>query len=416
MILHRRNLIFTLLIVTFFTHLTACGQVEFASITDSSDDVTPDVSTGLSADESQIFLFASDYASSGQLYVASYADGQAELDNSGVSLLGTEAVVRYEDDLLYVLHAGAGFNSVSTDNLQIIDPFDASHPFKTIAQYSTGNGTNPMDVVVDSGRAFITLYNPEAVASNVDVNGDPADLIVLSTSSGSIIKRISFRDYLNDDGDKQTNAYRMVLHDDVLYVLLQDLQSTSYSATSPGLIALVNVNTLSVMGVIELQTLNPGSIAVDTDNNKLIVSAVADYSYSGSEGGVEIIDIVSRASETVIPDSELGGYVEKLAVAEDGFFAVVARYDAQSFVFESRLVYFADGSTQASEGDEWIEFGDDIRDVFVQGDFLWISYRVISTSTGDSAPNIKIYDLNSSDQLGSTLYPDVPGISITGER
>lgn len=395
--------------------LASCGQVQFKSGAQDAD-ATASANDTLAVGDSQVFVFASDYASSGQLYLASLVGGETELDNAGVSLLGTEANLKLYDDLLYVLHAGAGFNSVSTDNLQIIDPFSTTNPYRTIKQFSTGNGTNPMDVVIDGGRAFITLYNPEADAANIDANGRPADLIVMSTSTGGIQKRISFYDLLGDDGDRQANAFKMVAHQGVLYVLLQDLSSTTFEAGNPGQIAMLDMSTLQLLGSIVLQSRNPGGMELDTVNDKLIVSAVDDYDTDTDFGGVEIVDLDSQQSEVFIDDEDLGGYAEMLSVAEGMIYAVIAKYDAAAFVFKSKIISMPTSATRPTQAMEFLPFGDDIRSLFFQDGFLWVSFRTISTSTGDSAPNIKVYDTDTEQQVGSTLYPEVAGISMVGER
>lgn len=390
----------------------SCGSISAqTAANDTADDGEASVNSDVSSGNSQIFVFATDFQSSGQLYVATLLDGETILQNSGVTLLGTEAVIRYHGNLLYILHAGGNFNSVSTDNLQILDPFDG---FATQSQFSTGNGTNPMDVVISGSSAFITLYNPEANGDNVDSDGNPGDVIEMSTNTGTVKRRYSFSDYLQDDGDKNGHAYCLLLVDTVLYVCLQDLESTTFSPTAPGLIGMIDIVNDEILGVITLQGRNPSSLAVSNDRSKLFVGMTHDFSYDADFGGLEVIDLETLQSEVFIKDSNFGGYIEKLKVAEEKIFATVSRFDASTFVFESKIVSFPEGISASSDIGTYKSYSTDIRDIFVQNEFIWVSYRVISTSTGDSDPALKVFDVDTGDQIGDTVNPVVAGISLTG--
>ncbi|MBF0103776.1 MAG: hypothetical protein HQM16_00485 [Deltaproteobacteria bacterium] len=365
-------------------------------------------------DRQTVFVFATDYQSSGQLYAAQIEDGVTVLTNSGVTLLGTEATVRLHEGLLYVLHAGAMFNSVSSDNLQIIDPYDPQHPFKTLNQFSTGNGTNPRDCIIEGNRAFISLYNPGSDPDNIDSNGDPADVIEMNTNTGEIPHRYSFAAYLNDDGDQNGSAYKMLIVNNTLYVLLQDLQST-FTANSNGLVGMIDVNEHHITGTIKMQGRNPSALAASDDMTRLFVSHTADYSFNTSYGGIEVINIEAQTTELFIHDSGLGGYVEYLKPSGDKIFAVLARYDISSFTFESKIVSFPQDLSDSSAITTFQDYATDIRDIHVHPPYLWASYRVISTSEGDANPAIKVFNIETKEQVGETLTPIVAGVSITGE-
>ena len=407
-----RRLTTLLLLFVFFS---ACGTVSY-STTDGNDDslASSDSTSSQVDDDSRTYIFATDYASSGQLYTAYYLNGDTSLTNTGLTQLGSEASVRLFNNLLYILHAGASYTSVSSDNVQIVDPFDASSPYKTLGQFSTGNGTNPLDILVSGTRAFISLYEPTSDEDNVDASGNPGDVIEMDTDSGEITKRYSFNDYLEDDGDKNARAYQMLMIGNILYVLLQDLESNTFEATAPGLIGMINISTQTVLGVIELIGRNPSAIATNSDQSKLYVASTYDREYEGSYSGIDIIDVTTRENELFIPDDELGGYVERLKTSGAEIFAVVSKYDADNFTFESKIIAFDQDINSVSGVEQVHAFGTDIRDIFVEEDKLWVTYRVISTTEGDSSPNIKVFDTDSRGQIGETLYPSVAGVSIAG--
>lgn len=408
-----------LLVCLFLSFLTACGSVDNIS-PDSSDDTSSDDTSSngdISADEivgvESVFFFATDFASSGQLYTASM-DPVGALLNTEVSLLGSSAGIRLYDGLIYVLHDG--FSVGSSDNVQIIDP---SNGYTTINQWSTGNGTNPSDIVVIGSKAYITLYNPESDQSgeSVDENGHPSDLIVMNLETGAIEKRISFFDFLNDDGNRTGNADQMVMVGDKLYVCLQDLEF--FDPNAAGKIGIVNVTTNAVEGVILLQGRNPVSIVYSEDENKIFVANQAPYDFmlgnfdtSLPYGGIEIVSLVGNAT-TLINDEDLGGYVERLALSADSVFAVVSEMDPETFDFTSTLFKMASDNETAAGASVFLNGSQDVRDIATDSERrLWVSRRSISAGDGlASDPQVEVFDSTGA-AVGSPMVPVVPITSI----
>lgn len=361
---------------------------------------------GISAGSEAAFLFATDYASSGQLYFVE----DSSLENSGVANLGSSAVIRLFNGLLYVLHDG--FSSGSSDNVQIIDPLNS---FSTVDQWSTGNGTNPHDIVVvedeDEYRAYITLYNPD----------EDGDLIVMDLDTGEILETISFSDFLNEDGDKNANADQMVLVDNTLYVLMQDLQS-DFSHNTSGKIAAIDMNTNIVEEVITLQGRNPVDIIASEDGEKVFMALQAPYDFSLGNfdtstafGGIEIIDLDNPSNTTLLADDDLGGYVERLASGEEKIFAVVSQYDSSTFTFSSNIVVIDDDASSISDVETFLEGSSDVRDIAVDSSGnLWVARRTIDASTSTTSdPQVDVFDIDSKGEVTSPLQPDVPVTSIT---
>lgn len=402
--------IFHFVIVAFSLFLfSACGE-----IVQTATDIGESIGAGLDTTPT-VFVFATDFGSSGQLYQATYSDSFLDVSNTGVTELGSGAIIRYFDGLLYVLHDGWSYGS--SDNVQIIHPDDS---FATQAQYSTGNGTNPHDIVVSGSRAFISLYNPTADLDNIDAQGLPGDVIEMNLDTGEIVHRFSFHDYLNDDGDKNANADQMILHDGILYVCLQDLDS-DYSATSSGLVGRIDISTGEVLGVITLSGRNPVDIALSEDQKNLFIANMATYdwnlgNYNTSEpfGGIEIVDLSSNSSTRLIDDEGLGGYVEKLTIWDNQILAVVSEYDNATFSYLSIITELSEDATSSSEATTFLDVNADFRDIFVQNDYLWVSKRLINTSSGAKDPLLSIYDLGSGEQLDVDVDLDVAGVSIAG--
>lgn len=388
--------------------LVACGEI----VTQSLDD-TP--ATDESPASSTAFVFATDFASSGQLYMARLVGETTSLTNTSVSLLGSSAQVRYAGGLVYILHDG--FSAISSDNLQILD---AQDDFATIGQFSTGNGTNPHDVAIDDDTAFISLYNPSADADNVDADGNPGDVIEMDTATGVITRRFSFADYLDDDGDPNANADQMVRVGDMLYVCLQDLESSSFDAVSSGLIGMIDLENHVVAGVIELVGRNPVGIAASSDGERLFIANMASYDFSLSDfdtsepyGGIEVVDIDSRATTLFIDDEDVGGYVERVVASDDEVFVVTSDLDPTPFSYSSRVLAFSSAIDEAPDVEVFDDSGNDIRAIAVAGQHLWVSRRIFDDD-GASDPEIVVYDLASGKTVGEPLTPAVPGTALSG--
>ena len=303
-----------------------------------------------------------------------------------------------------------GFSTVSTDNVQVIDP---QNDYETLAQYSVGNGTNPHDIAVLGTRAFITLYNPSA-------DPNPADVIEMDLNTGDIVNRWSFTPYLNDDGDRNGNAEKLLLVDNTLYVALQDLSSNTFSTNANGLIGMIDVNDNTIQGVIELAGRNPISLSVSEDKTKLFVANMATYDFSLGDfdlsqpyGGIETVDLTQQQSQTLLADENLGGYVERIVTSSAGLLAVVSQFDAASFSYGSKIVSLPLDFTSADQALVMDDSDSDIREMFVDGNYLWISRRQINISTGLTEPAIEVVDVGTFESLGELLTPAAPVMGMT---
>lgn len=392
---------FVLLFVLFFC--VSCGKLNLVSLISGALD-----DNGAST----VYFFATDFSSSGQIYQADIADSVTSAENTGMTSLGSSAILRYFDGLLYLLHDG--YSTGSSDNVQIIDPDDS---FATLGQFSTGNGTNPHDVVVQDNSAYVSLYNPSAAGS------DTGDVIKMDLDSGSILENYSFESFLNDDGDQNANADQMVIVDTLLYVCLQDLESTSLDANSSGLIGKIDTDEDSVEGVITLSGRNPVDIAVSANHERLFVANMAlydddlaDFDLTTAYGGIEVIDLASEETLLLIDDTDLGGYVERLAISDDDtVFAVVSQFDSAAFTYLSKIIEFPQNIRFADEISTFLDFEFDIRDIFVQNERLWVSKRVVNTSTGITEPQLAVYDITTGESLADDLSLEVAATSLAGE-
>ena len=329
--------------------------------------------------------------------------------------MGSSAVVRIFDGLIYVLHDG--FSVASSDNVQIIDP---SNQFATINQWSTGNGTNPQDIVVVGNQATISLYNPEQDPENVDSDGNSADVIVMNLDTGEITDRISFFNFLNDDDARLGRAAQMVLVDDLLYVCLQDLEA-DFSHNAAGKIGVIDTDTEAIREVITLQGRNPVDIVYSEVEERLLVALQAPFDFALGNfdtslpfGGIESISLLEDNETALIPDEDLGGYVERLAIVSDRVFAVVSEMDPVTFTFSSDIMVLQDDDETADGATAFVSGSTDVREVATDSlERLWISRRSINANDGSASdPQVDVFDSDTGAQVGTSLVPPVPVTSI----
>lgn len=412
-----QNLFFILLLVT---SLTACGSLKQQSAADEGEaeeagDIIPDPDIDVSEEEviqEILFLFGTDYTSSGQLYVAD-ADPITELLNSGIASLGSSAIIRFFDGLLYVLHDGYSF--FSSDNVQIID---TAGSFTTQNTWSTGSGTNPHDLVVVGDTAYITLYDPSSDPGNLAANGHPGDLIVMDLTTGTITKRMSFFDYLNVDADMMARADQMVRVGDKLYVCIQDFGS-DFTPNSPGKLAVIDLATNEIEIVYTLTGWNPVDIVYSETANKLFIAQSAGYGAydfaATTHGGIEIVPANDPAMTTLLTDDVADGYIERLVVSEGRLFAVASELQfAPVFLFLSD-VWVMDENNETEDGlAVFASDNADIRDMVADGNgYLWIARRTIEVGSGDATdPHVDVVNSTTGESIASNLTSDVPITSM----
>jgi hypothetical protein len=398
----------TLALLYTFIFFSACNSVTTT---------TPDESTNTTTTaDSTVFLFATNYSSSGQIYELSLTGTETSLSNTGLQSLGSSAIIKHVNDTLYILHDG---NSViSSDNIQIID---TSGTLQTTTQFSVGNGTNPKDIIISGNRAFVTVYNPQAQSDYVDVEGNPADVVEFDLTTGEAVRFWSFTNHLQNDGDLQATAERIVQHGDFLFVAIQDLSSNTFRATAPGLIGVIDIDTNQIIDVITLQGRNPFDMKVSTDGNTLYVlnAALLDENETGYEldetyGGLEVVDLNTFVTTNFFADNLFSGAVQMIETHETGLYIVSSYFDGINFEFGSYIYHCpADFSDVSSDCQVIDNEGADIRAITIDGDYLWVSRRRLNTNSGIREPEVNVIDLNTFETIGEKQSPLVPGMSFT---
>ncbi len=246
-------------------------------------------------------------------------DNRFSVQNN-LAVVSSDPVVRVEDDRPFVI------NRFSFDSLQGFNPIER---FETSLEYSTGNGSNPHDVVVfpareggtrsglpsedGAGLAFVTRYEPPYN----DVAVLDLDVEILGPGDSAVIDRIDLTPYaLNSDG--LPRADQAILHDGLIYVTLQDANAR-FSQFMTGRMVVIDPILREVIDVIDLEGQNPFESLVYSQETGLLYAAMAGI-FGGLaprslSGGVEAIDPITRRSLGInVDDDDLGGNVSHVAV------------------------------------------------------------------------------------------------------
>jgi len=204
--------------------------------------------------------------------------------------------------------SGAGvyiINRFFFDNIQSLDPAD---DFRTALQFSTGNGSNPHDLLaVDDGRLYITRYEPPY-----------NDILIAERGTGRPLGFIEMSDFATNSS-ATPRADGLVMAEGRVLAGLQNIDA-SFREYGPGLIAVIDPQTDAVTRTITMAGRNPfGRPAVDDATGTLLYAMAGVFQGTLSRelsGGIEVVDPVSLTTRgLLVDDDDLGGNVSGVAVA-----------------------------------------------------------------------------------------------------
>ena len=191
------------------------------------------------------------------------------------------------------------------DNIQSLDP---AAGFTTTLQFSTGNGSNPHDVLaVDSTRDYVTRYEPPyndiLIAARAD--GAPLGSIDLSTLA------------TNASGTPRADS--LALADGFVFASMQNIDAT-FTAYGPGRVAVIDPATDLVKRTITMAGRNPlGPPSVHPVTGDLYYAMAGIFGGTlprDLSGGIEVIDVKTHTTRGLLVDDDLlGGNVSSVALA-----------------------------------------------------------------------------------------------------
>ncbi|HET6278510.1 MAG TPA: hypothetical protein VFG08_06985 [Candidatus Polarisedimenticolia bacterium] len=258
-------------------------------------------------------MTGTDLLSIGKVSVVSVRYGSRFSIAKDLAVVTSDPVARVEDGRPFVV------NRYSFDTLQGFDPRSG---FATSFEYSTGNGSNPHDMVVfpagdggtpdglpepdGPGLAFVTRYEPPF-----------NDVAIVDLNDGTIIDTIDLTPYALGTA-KLPRADQALLHEGMVYVTLQDANAR-FTEFETGRVAVIDPVLRDVVDVIDLDGQNPLESFVYLEETGLFYAGMAGIFQGLADraltGGVEAIDPLTRRSlGLVVDDDDLGGNVSAIAI------------------------------------------------------------------------------------------------------
>lgn len=241
------------------------------------------------------------------------ATGQLVTDSSDVVLTG-------QAGRLYAINRGSA-------TIQVIDPTT----LHLLGNFSVGAGSNPQDLVVANGKAYITRLDPHLAAENQD------SLWVVDPIDGTFLRSVNLTDFTDPSGSRLPRAAKMILVENRLYILLQDL-SAAFKAEHAGKIALLDTVTdtlvdtnAAVSGIqgIVLSGRNPTTLQYIAALNRIFVtdSGVFDDHFqtdtADNFGGIETVNPSDNTTSGIqIDDADFGGSLSALQIFSETLAAV----------------------------------------------------------------------------------------------
>ncbi len=325
--------------------------------------------TGGGGSLSQAFVLtvANDY-SSGAFATVDLATLQAA-GNLGPA--HTDAVARLVGDRLYLV------NRFGADNLQELDP---GQGFSTLHQWSTGEGSNPHDVVaLTSDTLLVSRY-----ASS--------ELLLLDPDTGVEAGTVSLAALADADGSPEPSQMQRLDSGDVLVACqrLEDFAPSDYSA-----VAVVTPDG----SVVErrLAGTNPFTPFVpDPGGDGWLLGVAGSTLAIEADQGIERLAADGSSSGLAVSEEVLGGSVTAFSFAsgEDRGWAIVnVPVDPDNFVSETHLVRFDLAS------------GTKTADVLAPGGFVLNalavdpSNRVWIADRDFERPGVRVFDGTSGEEL-----------------
>jgi hypothetical protein len=238
----------------------------------------------------------------------------SKVATNNVEPIGSDAVVRLDGQLIYVVNRGVA------SNIQILVPcadYDTKH------QWSTGNGSGPHDIVVMPGDvAYITRY-------------DLTSVLKMNLQTGATITTISLATFADADGIPEMD--QMFLYGDRLYVTLQRLDRNNfYSPVGTSYLAVIDITTDTLVDMdpgtggiqgIPLARTNPYSeVNLRFVGPDLYAYFSAVGFFGLSDGGVIECNAADPTSQTVLlTEAAAGGDILDVEIISDTKgFAIVA--------------------------------------------------------------------------------------------
>lgn len=272
------------------------------------------------AAQTDAFVLVSDYYTGSFAVVGLDAAHAIEQPNARRQVY-RDSVVRTHGGLVYVI------NRLYADNIQVIDP---ARGYGTLRQCSTGNGTNPHDIVfVDDHKAYVTVFEkPTLLIVNPAAQANCRDFLRGTISLASLADR---------DGNPDMD--QMAIVGNRLYVALErlDIRTLLRTPAEKAVLAVIDTTTDKLVGSIPLSGKNPFSATKGLPVRDGAIYVAQAGLFGVMDGGIERVNLATqRAEGFFVTEQSLGGDVTDFVIVSDRLaYAIVSRPG-----FTSALVAF----------------------------------------------------------------------------
>jgi|GEM_PF-1751276 len=327
----RNDKMCNLLLILFSLFIISCGGIS-TNTTPAPSPPTPDNSPATSQPQA-IILGANFTDVTGTLSLLNVNTPRTPTKN--LQTTHSDAIVRVFDNKIYVV------NRLGGDNIQIVDPIT----FHVTLQCSTGQATNPQDIVVVSPtKAYVTLYSPgnNHTTTGLTVN----DLLIVNPSATScdtfITNSLDLTPFTANDGERYARASSLLLIGDRLFIAVQDLpRNLALPPDQPGKIVVLDTRTNTFLGSIVLSGRDPIAMTYSTQTGMIYVADADFFNLSSPYGGIEVVSPNSFSTQGIlVDDSSLGGAVGDIETSGALGFVTVGFQGRNVQSFSTKVVSF----------------------------------------------------------------------------
>ena len=312
-----------------------------------------------------------------------------------VQAIHSDAALRASgvDDLVYVVNRAGG------DNIQVLDPCNG---FNTVRQFSTGNGSNPHDIVFyTASKAYISRY-------------DMTTVLIVNPQTGATLGTINLAPYADADGIPEMD--QMFLTGNYLCVLLQRLDRNNfYTPSGTSFMVVIDPVTDTVVDMnpgaggvqpVTLARTNPYS---EVGFRIAGATGIAYFSCAGffglSDGAAVAVDMADVTSQSIIlNESAAGGDILDVEIISDTRgYAIIATPS-----FTTELIAFNPATGTKIGATLYAPGGYDLNDCEPDdlGGVLLLGDRK------PTSPGVRCYDLATGAAQGSLIDVGLPPFDI----
>lgn len=303
----------------------------------------------------------------------------------------SDAMARYFNGRVFIV------NRLGRDGIQVLDPQSA---YLTVSEYSTGNASNPHDIVVTAnGKGYISLYGKN-------------NILVVQPESGAVIGSVSLAAYSDPDGYPEVSGLHA--EGNRVFAAVQRLDRNDPFSTwppvagYPSLLVEIDAGSDTIVAAHAMPFSNPFSKLRRVDlfgQPHLVVACPSWLGYNFRiDGGIIAFNLATNSFKILYRETAAGGDILDVVIKNDS-----VGYASILFQDFSTAIQRFNPTTGARTGNllfapNWGRY--------VAGMLLTDDGRLYLGDSSYTEPGISIYDTNAGD-LKITPLPVPIGLRPT---